>query len=188
MFFQIYSNCTTQIKRVYRFQNFYFEKNSKILCFFSNFFCWTTQIISNSYQKQQDLRKFELSITGGIRIWHTCEHSYKKLDNLQSKYHKWDGHTNSLFCLACTIPLSNVCFYKNLEKIRKKYRFCFRTAGLQWLFGFERENGSFLHSMEKSIILHSKWTLLKACCFFLISLRSIINLKNAFKVNFSIQK
>ena len=35
-----------------------------------------------------------------------------------------------------------------------------------------------------STILHSKWTLLKACCFFLISLCSIINLTHAFKSPF----
>ena len=57
----------------------------------------------------------------------------------------------------------------------------------------------FLHSMEKkstkvdfspiyrvkkSTILHSKWTHLKSCCVFLISLRSIINLAHDFKCPF----
>ena len=55
---------------------------------------------------------------------------------------------------------------------------------------------TFLHSMEKkstkfdfspisckkSTILHSKWTHLKSCCFFLISLRSIINLVHDLKI------
>ena len=45
-------------------------------------------------------------------------------------------------------------------------------------------NSIFLHSMEKSTILHSKWTLLKSCCFFLISLRSITNLAHDFKSPF----
>ena len=39
-------------------------------------------------------------------------------------------------------------------------------------------------SWKKSTILHSKWTLLKACCFLLISLRSTINLAHAFKSSF----
>ena len=37
------------------------------------------------------------------------------------------------------------------------------------------------HIMQKRTILHSKWTLLKSCCFFVISLRSIINLAHDFK-------
>ena len=36
----------------------------------------------------------------------------------------------------------------------------------------------------KSTILHSKWTHLKSCCFFLFSLRSIINLAHDFKCPF----
>ena len=32
--------------------------------------------------------------------------------------------------------------------------------------------------------VHSKWTLIKSCCFFLISLRSIINLAHDFKSAF----
>ena len=32
--------------------------------------------------------------------------------------------------------------------------------------------------------VHSKWTLLKSCCFFLISLRSITNLAHDFKSPF----
>ena len=39
-------------------------------------------------------------------------------------------------------------------------------------------------SCIKCTILHSKWTLKKVCCFFLISLRSIINLAHAFKSPF----
>ena len=41
-----------------------------------------------------------------------------------------------------------------------------------------------LMSCKKSTILHSKWTHLKSCCFFLISLRSIINLAHDFKCPF----
>ena len=37
---------------------------------------------------------------------------------------------------------------------------------------------------KKKHHLHSKWTLLKSCCFFLISLRSIINLAHDFKSPF----
>ena len=36
-------------------------------------------------------------------------------------------------------------------------------------------------SCKKSTILHSKWTLLKSCCFFLISLRSITNVAHDFQ-------
>ena len=45
-----------------------------------------------------------------------------------------------------------------------------------------RDSGSW--SRLKSTILHSKWTLLKSCCFFLISLRSITNLAHDFKSPF----
>ena len=58
-----------------------------------------------------------------------------------------------------------------------------------WIFIgtiFSTLNGKrlFSHIAYKSTILHSKWTPLKACCFFLISLRSIINLAHAFKSPF----
>ena len=45
-------------------------------------------------------------------------------------------------------------------------------------------HSTFLPYHEKRTILHSKWTLLKSCSFFFISLHSIINLTYDFKSQF----
>ena len=52
------------------------------------------------------------------------------------------------------------------------------------LFLHSEEKKTFLPYHVKNTILHSKWTLLKSCCFFLISLRSITNLAHDFKSPF----